>query len=1487
MPPKRKPKPKSPTLQGGAYSILRQDSEDDETKRTTNVATGTSGKDVPMTGKEMGGKSGISTFPKLPLPTKPQGEFSRKLRSHTGKPQSDDTEKPQDEDTGKPMGDITAKPQDVSTQFGKIKTSTAPQDDTPSGRLEDQPQQGSQTPQGDTTHGSQPTQVTIAPNDPMTSPTMTEQGSVKLEPTSSSTEASGQYWSFNPFTGSGSPKSRTIDFSGGDATPSDLPSASTSTSQATSTRNTEGDQGSPENYQHPGNIRWRSQQNPTSGDQQGSPQSTEPSVSHNSNSTAHNLHLDVINDIEEDPRDVLLFWMDDATSGIGGSETFLNSEEKRRIRDVWRLHGLTSWQNLLFIMRNKRSMLRLNEDIEHVVTNEFFPHVAHMVAGMDTCMFMLMHGPYCAALNYDALQANDDEAIPLASYRYLGDRRFLRALLQRLDRHGIDVPEDEQRCLYRGTSIDGSGSISAVNVSQNSGLSEMMKRWEAEVGTSYSPKVLKNPSKDEDAIPDITATRQGEAKPSSNPVETATATHKVTGMPHIPELQYPTLMPPPDSTHLHGYYRRFGFNARLMWVYYPTPICYEQLPKNVCKSNRHWEYRVYPDKSITLDIDEHDQATIVKWGDSGYEEALKLIQEYHYTEGSVGSATLIMQENSDGTLTQVADLSQDLGIHSDQDHVQNADVEEPPEVAIEDSPQVVEITGDMNTTATRTTFTSIVGVTQTSPAQTTAAPPIIQQPQQAVTNLQGGQRTTTQTHFATIKPSQINQPLAISVPTPTKPTVQTRYHGPQGQNPTQLPTGSMNTNTSSRISPITMATTPHWSQVPGVASGTTRSNPVSFGTRGNTNQVPPTPGQGNNSGVMNLGSAQGTVSTGRNMPTATQAFTFNGPPPTSGNTTIPRGTSGLTHAGSTTRRVTTSATHDTNPSRGIYVPVNTPTPRLQPTPWTARGRGLVPIVDPYGRLASGSYGYKSTRTYGPMHLTSHGGIGGTTGGTRSLPPGGPPSHHGMGGHGPYPGYPSAGAFGGGSGGPGGGRGGHPYGGGGGGPGGGGSGNPYGGGGSGGGAGGGGGGHPYGSGGGGSGGGGGGYTPGHGYPSGLPRGGFVYKADLKAFSEYKSLDGYAAWIEDTIAVMRAQGLGDVADPTYMPDRSDPYAVAEFERKQSFVYMMLQKKVIAPTAKRVVKMFKRSYDGQKALDALAIQGCRSTEAILAGRTILMNLTREQFDPRGKRSALLFITHFEEQVEKYNDQQTDPDLLLNETQLKNWLQTSLSQVSALHAVANREHEDMIRGGRPLTYDEYLQAIKGSATLYDQKRNGTRSIHMADTTDDARQDFLDEITELMVNVTKRRTPGATMNKDTWKSISKEGQEIWDKLSSSDKQKILQYAMKRGTSKGTATVNEAVLSIGEEPEEVGEVAMDQGDELIDDEVHEAEVNAAISKAKAEAHPGDVRRVLSQKSKAKNKVSEVKFAQWHDDEDSVNSDMQDQLATSYWDSDSDDDPDFH
>ena len=150
-------------------------------------------------------------------------------------------------------------------------------------------------------------------------------------------------------------------------------------------------------------------------------------------------------------------------------------------------------------------------------------------------------------------------------------------------------------------------------------------------------------------------------------------------------------------------------------------------------------------------------------------------------------------------------------------------------------------------------------------------------------------------------------------------------------------------------------------------------------------------------------------------------------------------------------------------------------------------------------------------------------------------------------------------------------------------------------------------------------------------------------------------------------------------------------------------------------------------------------------------------------------------------------------------------------------------------------------------------------------------------------------MNKETWQSISEEGKAVWDKLSNGDKQKILQYAMKRASTKEPVLVNQAASQSSE--------TMDGGDPMEEpaendpdtSEPTDVEINKIISKARQEAHPGDVRRVLSGTPK-KKQTTQVKFTQWTDgtewyDASEGEGDLDELLGNYDW--EPDDDQDFH
>ena len=104
-------------------------------------------------------------------------------------------------------------------------------------------------------------------------------------------------------------------------------------------------------------------------------------------------------------------------------------------------------------------------------------------------------------------------------------------------------------------------------------------------------------------------------------------------------------------------------------------------------------------------------------------------------------------------------------------------------------------------------------------------------------------------------------------------------------------------------------------------------------------------------------------------------------------------------------------------------------------------------------------------------------------------------------------------------------------------------------------------------------------------------------------------------------------------------------------------------------------------------------------------------------------------------------------------------------------------------------------------------------------------KIADYAINMARQRAPGASMNKETWQSISEDGKAVWAKLSNRDKQKILQYAMKRVSPKEPVSINQVTSQRMEDfneqkpNDEPGEHPMDS------EEMAEVEVNKTVSKA--------------------------------------------------------------
>ena len=262
------------------------------------------------------------------------------------------------------------------------------------------------------------------------------------------------------------------------------------------------------------------------------------------------------------------------------------------------------------------------------------------------------------------------------------------------------------------------------------------------------------------------------------------------------------------------------------------------------------------------------------------------------------------------------------------------------------------------------------------------------------------------------------------------------------------------------------------------------------------------------------------------------------------------------------------------------------------------------------------------------------------------------------------------------------------------------------------------------------------------------------------------------------------------------------------------------------------------------------------------MLNDLTHSRYSPSSGGSAQKYVIDYVDLLQKYNDQQIDPSQRLQDLMKKALLRSSVSTVTQLRAVSDREQERIVLGDRAFTFEEYYVSLKGSAAIYDESRQVSRRANMADITGDVDEDqdsedqdgsqvndsdIASEITEYCINEMRRGfrrpSPASSMNKETWTSLSKEAQETWDKMPREDKAKILRYAGSRAKpSSRQANVTEIESS-------------DDSAKVLEANVHEQEstqvqesgddsttqlrcINNAVATARGKAHPGDPRRMM-------------------------------------------------
>jgi hypothetical protein len=221
----------------------------------------------------------------------------------------------------------------------------------------------------------------------------------------------------------------------------------------------------------------------------------------------------------------------------------------------------------------------------------------------------------------------------------------------------------------------------------------------------------------------------------------------------------------------------------------------------------------------------------------------------------------------------------------------------------------------------------------------------------------------------------------------------------------------------------------------------------------------------------------------------------------------------------------------------------------------------------------------------------------------------------------------------------------------------------------------------------------------------------------------------------------------------------------------------------------------------------------------------------------------------------------------------------------VTNQERQSITRGATTFTYYQYLDLLKSAAALYDRRKVATqrRSVNKASFSSDSVQE---DLTQLCINEMRRRLPGSTMDKATWNAMSPDHQKIWDMLPDTSKKLILDSAAKRVTTESTPTITANVHEAATPSE-----SQDTIDTLPSEETQSTpttEINSAVTKARGDAHPGDIRRMMgSTKSKTTIKAHFACFGDSDDDSEECDESDVDDIIGDYWgDDQEDDDSDF-
>jgi len=402
------------------------------------------------------------------------------------------------------------------------------------------------------------------------------------------------------------------------------------------------------------------------------------------------------------------------------------------------------------------------------------------------------------------------------------------------------------------------------------------------------------------------------------------------------------------------------------------------------------------------------------------------------------------------------------------------------------------------------------------------------------------------------------------------------------------------------------------------------------------------------------------------------------------------------------------------------------------------------------------------------------------------------------------------------------------------------------------------------GGGGSGGGGGGGNPFH-YtppPSYKP---WAAKPDSSAYKKLRDFGSFDTWFHHTIAHMRAHGIAELADSSFVPSTHEEHI--DFTNKQAWFYAVLLENVQALSGRSIVQSHRHTSDARSVLMELCRFSSASTEGTIRQRELRKSIINTKLDDRWKKSQMAFLLQFQSQILLYNERCTSKHSQFSDHFVKELLQSAVETAPNLAEVQTREIESIAQGSPPYSFSQYFLVLETTAQIRDSRMaksvsgrsahhveleppDGNDTIDTGDTfpSSDPSSDSDEQLLyAYQVNSQRPRVPD-----EAWSKLSNEGKKVWFKLNDEDRKVFL--------APHPRSVNAAIQSPGSTLSSATPTDGSRGGHRVafaakltgtdKDNPDQKEAKSASSPALADAHAGDPRRLMS----PQNKTTTVRMA---------------------------------